>query len=78
MSGGDACDCPERKKPVRERNWVVRDWRCNHSAFSGYKWTPSDYSAVECLKCGKWWRTKAKYVDLLEKRPYGRGNEQGT
>lgn len=32
---------------------------CNHSAFNGYRWTPSKYSEVHCLDCGRMWRTKA-------------------
>lgn len=44
---------------------VVLDFRCNHSAFNGYRWTPSDYSAIGCEACGSRWRTKAAYVDEL-------------
>jgi hypothetical protein len=55
MSGKVACKC-------RPRNLVVTQRRCNHSAFSGYRFTPSDYSAVKCLECGQHWRTKAGYV----------------
>jgi len=65
MSGGVPCRCEERNKPIGERRWVVRDFRCNHSAFNGYHRTPSDYSAVECEACGGWWRTKANYVYSL-------------
>jgi hypothetical protein len=45
--------------------WVVLDRYCNHSAFNGYHETPSDYSAVKCLRCLHWWRTKANYVRQL-------------
>jgi hypothetical protein len=45
--------------------WVVVAYRGNRSAFSGYHWTPSDYSAVRCEECGRYWRTKAAYVDDL-------------
>lgn len=63
MSGGVLCRCA-----VRDRSrWVVRDDHCNHSAFNGYRWTSSDWSAVECLECGSIWRTKAKYVDELRR-----------
>lgn len=63
-----ACVCKERKKQACDRNWVVMDRKCNYSAFSGYRYTPSDYSCVECLTCGAIWRTKAKYVDILENK----------
>lgn len=56
MSGGRACNCKPRNIEVLQR-------KCNHSAFNGYRYTPSDYSLVRCLKCGAVWRTKAKYVD---------------
>lgn len=65
MSGGPACSCPERQRPIKERRWVVTDRNCNHSAFSGYQQTPSDYSEVWCLACQAHWRTTARYVDEL-------------
>lgn len=65
MAVSFGCRCEERSKPVRERNWVVVDFKCNHSAFSGYRMTPSDYSTVRCLRCGTFGRTKAKYVSEL-------------
>ena len=58
-------ECPERKKHVRDRNWVVSQRMCNHSAFNGYHYTPSDYSTVRCKSCGAVGRTKADYVALL-------------
>lgn len=45
--------------------WVVVHRLCNYSAFSGYRRTRSDYSAVRCLVCGRFWRTKAAYVRTL-------------
>lgn len=45
--------------------WVVLQRKCNHSAFNGYHWTPSDYSCLRCTECGRVWRTKAAYVDGL-------------
>lgn len=62
MSGTNSCKCGEHKKPAWERKWVVRDYKCNYSAFSGYHKTPSDYSLIECEVCSTMWRTKAKYV----------------
>lgn len=60
----------ERKDTVlcmREHraSWVVVQRNCNYSAFSGYHRTPSDYSGVQCLACGRYWRTKAGYVKGL-------------
>lgn len=71
MSGGTKCKCPESKKPVVERNWFVAQRKCNHSAFSGYHYTPSDYSSIHCLSCQRAWRTKAGYVDSLPNLPRG-------
>ncbi len=62
MSGGPACSCEERKKPVRDRNWMVTMRRYNCSAFNGYHETSSEYSEVWCLSCSTHWRTKAGYV----------------
>lgn len=65
MSGGPACSCEERQKPIKERRWVVTQRCCNHSAFSGGRPVPSDYSEVWCLSCQRAWRTTARYVDDL-------------
>ena len=65
MAVSFSCKCPERKKPVADRNWVVGQRKCNHSAFSGYHYTPSEWSEVWCLSCGTHGRTKASYVDEL-------------
>jgi len=46
-------------------HWVVIAYHGNASAFNGYHWTPSDYSACRCEECGRVWRTKAAYVDDL-------------
>jgi hypothetical protein len=66
MTTGVFCSCDERHKPVRLRSWVVIQRECNHSAFSGYRWTPSAYSQVHCPQCLAVWRTKAAYVAQLE------------
>lgn len=68
MSISFKCKCPERKKPVLERNWRVVDYKCNYSAFNGYKRTPSDYSEVECLSCGARGRTKANFVTIIHNK----------
>lgn len=49
----------------KPEQWRVLDRHCNHSAFNGGRYTPSEYSACKCLKCGAVWRTKADYVALL-------------
>lgn len=46
----------------RSEHIVVIDRLCNYSAFNGYRYTPSDYSAVLCTTCGASWRTKAAWV----------------
>lgn len=61
-----ACKCGERKKPVSERQWGVSQRFCNHSAFNGYHYTPSDYSSIVCFVCWECWRTKAEYVYHLQ------------
>jgi hypothetical protein len=50
-------------------SWVVVARNCNHSAFNGYRYTPSDYSGVKCLDCGRYWRTRAEYVIALPNAP---------
>jgi hypothetical protein len=49
--------------------WLVLQRLCNHSAFNGYHWTPSDYSAIRCGACGRVWRTRAAYVATLPDAP---------
>ncbi len=76
MSGGNVCRCPESKKPAQERKlWVVMQYKCNHSAFNGYHYTPSDYSSIRCdgPGCNGLWRTKAAYVDDLPTHDTRRG-----
>jgi len=60
-----SCHCEERGKSPTRRAWGVAQRRCNHSAFNGYRWTPSDYSDVVCLVCGGHGRTKADYTAVL-------------
>lgn len=70
MSGGQICRCSESKKPLLERRWRVIQYRCNHSAFSGYRRTPSDYSSLTCDApgCVGHWRTKSAYADAIHAR----------
>jgi hypothetical protein len=67
--GRSADELKDNKRCQREHqaDWVVLQRKCNHSAFNGYHWTPSDYSSVRCGHpgCGRVWRTKAAYVDSL-------------
>ena len=65
MSVSFHCHCPERRKPIAERNWgvVQRNSRC--SAFDGYHVRNSDYSSVVCLSCRATGRTKAAFVNQL-------------
>lgn len=63
------CACPGPTAAKRSR-WVVRVRNGNHSAFNGYRFTPSRYSEVSCLDCGRRWRTDAAYVADLPDRPY--------
>lgn len=55
MSQGKSCRCPRAGVVVLTRN-------ANYSAFNGYHYTPSDYSAVMCTCCGACWRTKSAWV----------------
>lgn len=66
MSAHNPCTCEGTRKE-RMKNWGITQYRCNHSAFSGYHYTSSDYSAIRCLGAGclGMWRTKADYVDDL-------------
>lgn len=43
----------------------VVDYHCAYSAFNGYHFTQSDYSALRCRACGTSWRTKARYVEEI-------------
>ena len=65
MSGGTACHCAERKKPVAERLWECRQYKSNHSAFNGYHFTSSDWSSVHCAVCGALWRTTALWAGMI-------------
>lgn len=49
------CKCPRS-------GWRVYARMCNYSAFNGYHFTPSAYSALVCKACAHCWRTKAAYV----------------
>ena len=46
-----ACKCSERKKPANRRKWRILQYKCNHSAFNGWRYTRSDYSEITCLRC---------------------------
>ena len=67
MSSSFGCNCGERKKPLALRNWVISQYRCNHSAYNGYRRTPSEWSRLTCRNehCDGCGRSKAAYVDDL-------------
>ena len=52
MSTSFGCKCPERKKPISERDWVVTERNWNSGAFVRNGGEYSDYSYVKCLQCG--------------------------
>lgn len=62
---------PACTTPAHRPFWTVVQRRCNHSAFNGYRRTPSPYSRVECTApgCSAAWRTKAAFVDRLPDAP---------
>lgn len=62
MSKGICC-----KDKSHRPFWRVMQRWCNHSAFNGYRYTPSAWSAVICTApgCPSFWRTKAAYVNEL-------------
>lgn len=68
MSGGFFCEC-HGTRAERMEHWEITAYRCNYSAFNGYRYTPSRYSEVHCKKCGQFWRTKAAYVRRLPIAP---------
>lgn len=67
--GPGTCTGGVKGHPARSVKVTTREG--NYSAFNGYRFTPSDYSAVRCFVagCGHVWRTKADYVDSLPDAP---------
>lgn len=61
MSKGIACSC---SGPIEDRlkNWRIIQFKCNHSAFNGWKKTYSEYSSFRCMVCTNIWRSKSDYV----------------
>lgn len=57
--------CIDEKKHRDRWYSPPEDRYCNYSAFSGYRRTPSDYSQIHCGECGRTWRSKGIYVELL-------------
>jgi hypothetical protein len=60
LSGGTVCKCDPKRL-------VILAYKVNHSAFNGYRETPSAYSTVRCARCGTTWRTKALYVEKVRR-----------
>jgi hypothetical protein len=70
MSDGYSC-----KNRAHRLAWRILDYKCNRSAFNGYNWTASDYSALVCLSCRAVWRTKAGYVSKVRHISKGEWNK---
>ena len=72
MSGWSPCTCKGTRKE-RMKNWRVYHRNHNHSYFESPKGEEhySDYSAVGCLKCTGFFRTKADYVFGLKDHKSG-------
>lgn len=64
MSDSPVCQCGGRAAGT----WRIAHYRCNFSAFNGYRWQASAYSLVRCERCWARWRTKARYADDLHAR----------
>lgn len=66
MSQGVSCKCdPKLTTAGKVTFWRVVQRNCNHSRFNGSRKTWSDYSEIHCLKCRRFWRSKAEYVSAL-------------
>jgi hypothetical protein len=63
MKRGTYCGCFERKKPVRERRWVVV--QRNRGFTPEGRTALTRRSRVRCLTCLRSWQTTAKYVTAL-------------
>lgn len=69
------CVCSEINEPLVKpegsnrpaRLWCIVDYKYNRSHFHG-GYQASQYSRIECLRCGATWRTKAAYVEKLGAR----------
>lgn len=66
MSQGQFCTCGRDLRTDKE-DLIVLALKCNHSAFNGYRRTPSNWSEVRCIRpgCHGIWRTKSDYVYQL-------------
>ena len=63
------CQCAERTKPVRDRNWKIVSYKCVY--FEVLDWVASAYSSLKCLSCGAEWRTNTNYVEKIRNRQKG-------
>ena len=68
------CRC-EGTRDQRMEHWGVVTFRGNYSAFNGYRFQSSNFSAVVCVKCGAHWRTDARYVNELRRARMADGGE---
>ncbi|ENM5835055.1 hypothetical protein NTH44_003147 [Vibrio metoecus] len=78
MGVGFGCKCPERSKPVHERDWVVTEYKWNSGAFVTAGGEHSDYSEIRCLQCAARGRTKAKYVEKLKHMDWSEAHRIST
>lgn len=49
---------------------ILLQFKSNHSAFNGYRWRRSDYSAIQCGSCSYVWRSKAAWIAGLPIIPH--------
>lgn len=59
------CRCPERQKPIEQRDWHVLDRGMGELGYNGRGYVLSEMCAVDCWACGASWYTRAKYVMWL-------------
>ncbi len=58
-----ACRCPEKRKRVWERNWVLLEPLRDGMLHRVYT------ALVRCDECGARWRTVAEYIEHLKQAP---------
>jgi hypothetical protein len=77
VSGGPACECVSRiGREAASADWFVVHKRTNHSAFNGYRPTPSLYSEIACCICGRHSSGGASWI--ARRRWLGEGVTGGT
>lgn len=66
FAGGFHCTCPESRKPLKLRAWVVISRAPEHRGLANY-WSKK-YSVVHCRTC---WATGKSSAKLVAKLPDG-------